>query len=59
VSVAGARSDYGVVVGDPAATAAARDSLRAARTGREPFFDRGPGFPTLAGGRTYAEVDLQ
>jgi N-methylhydantoinase B len=58
VSVSGARADYGVVVGDPAGTAAVRESLRAARTGREPFFDRGAGFPTLAGGRTYAEVDM-
>jgi N-methylhydantoinase B len=58
VSVAGARADYGVVIGDPDATEAVRASLRDARTGDEPFFDRGPGYPTLAGGRTYAEVDV-
>jgi N-methylhydantoinase B len=58
VSVAGARDDYGVVVGDPGATAGLRAALRSARTGAEPFFDRGPGFPALAGGRTHAEVDI-
>jgi N-methylhydantoinase B len=66
VSVAGARDDYGVVLADGAVDAAASDALRAARkaartaarTGREPFFDRGPGYPTLSGGRTFAEVDL-
>jgi N-methylhydantoinase B len=58
VSVAGAREDYGVVVGDPAATELLRATRRAERTGDEPFFDRGPGYPTLAGGRRYAEVDL-
>ncbi len=67
VSVAGARDDYGVVVTDgavdrPAVDEPASDELRAAlrarRTGAEPFFDRGPGYPTLAGGRTFAEVDL-
>ena len=57
VSVAGAREDYGVVVGDEAASAALRAELRAARTGSEPFFDRGPGYPVLAGGRTHADVD--
>jgi N-methylhydantoinase B len=57
VSVAGARDDYGVVVGDPAATEELRAVRRAARTGGEPFFDRGPGYPTLAGGRTHADVD--
>jgi N-methylhydantoinase B len=59
VSVDGARNDYGVVVGDPPATEEVRAARRAARTGEEPFFDRGPGYPTLAGGRTYAEVDLR
>src|SRR5262249_36946023 len=57
VSPAGARDDYGVIVGDEAATSALRDRIRAARTGDEPFFDRGPGYPTLAGGRTHAAVD--
>jgi N-methylhydantoinase B len=65
VSVAGAREDYGVVIDDPTATDRLRAERRAARDGRiardgeEPFFDRGPGFPLLAGGRRYAEVDLR
>jgi N-methylhydantoinase B len=58
VSVAGALRDYGVVIGDEAATAAARAAARAERTGDEPFFDRGPGYPALSGGRVAAEVDL-
>lgn len=65
VSVDGARSDYGVVVGgtvdepvaDEAATTALRARLRAERTGDEPFFDRGPGYARLAGGATSAAVD--
>ena len=65
VSVAGARRDYGVVpsgdrdepVVDEAATEALRPELRAARTGEEPFFDRGPGYATLSGGASAAEVD--
>jgi len=57
VSVAGARGDYGVVVGDRGATEALRASLRAARPGDAPFFDRGPGYPLLSGGRDHAEVD--
>jgi N-methylhydantoinase B len=57
VSLAGARDDYGVVVGgtpdapevhEPA-SAALRAARRAARTGAEPFFDRGPGYAMLAG----------
>lgn len=63
VSPEGARSDYGVVLApgtDPAvdreATAALRTRLRAER-GPAPFFDRGPGYATLAGGRTRADVD--
>ncbi|HET8682616.1 MAG TPA: hypothetical protein VFM54_12190, partial [Micromonosporaceae bacterium] len=64
VSVDGARTDYGVVLGpdgavDTAASGALRGELRASRTGEEPFFDRGPGYPTLAGGRRHAEVDLR
>ena len=55
VSVAGARSDYGVVVSgvrdgtvvDRPATELLRAELRAARTGDEPFFDRGPGYALL------------
>jgi N-methylhydantoinase B len=63
VSVAGAREDYGVVVlddgtCDAAATTALRDELRAARTGEEPFFDRGPGYATLSGGAAFNEFDI-
>jgi N-methylhydantoinase B len=62
VSVSGARDDYGVVVRDgtrvdEAASDALRADLRAARTGDEPFFDRGPGYRLLSGGRPYAELD--
>jgi N-methylhydantoinase B len=64
VSLQGARDDYGVVVGGPhedpvvdeAASERLRASLRAARTGAEPFFDRGPGYRVLAG-RPHADVD--
>jgi N-methylhydantoinase B len=64
VSRRGARDDYGVVVGGPredpvvdeAASERLRASLRAARSGREPFFDRGPGYQVLAG-RPHADVD--
>jgi N-methylhydantoinase B len=74
VSVRGAREDYGVVLAyddesasatgsgaqsvDLAATAALRDEIRAGRTGDEPFFDRGPGYAQLSGGRAFAEVDV-
>ncbi len=65
VSAAGARSDYGVVltggshhpIVDDAATADLRDRMRAETPPDAPFFDRGPGYATLSGGRTYAEVD--
>jgi N-methylhydantoinase B len=60
VSVTGARDDYGVVVRDGVIDVDASDALRASlRTQRrdEPFFDRGPGYPRLAAGRTSAEVD--
>jgi N-methylhydantoinase B len=56
VSVDGAREDYGVVIGDPAGSSALRAARRESR-GEEPFFDRGPGYPLLSGGRTAAEVD--
>jgi N-methylhydantoinase B len=64
VSARGARGDYGVVVGGPrddpvvdeGASDELRASLRAARTGQEPFFDRGPGYATLAS-RPHADVD--
>jgi len=72
VSVAGARDDYGVVLdGEPrgeilvdeAATAELRARLRAERDaetagGEVPFFDRGPGYARLSGGRAFAEVDM-
>jgi N-methylhydantoinase B len=62
VSVTGAWADYGVLVEngvvDEQASAAERDRRRAGRSGPEPFFDRGPGYPQLAGGRRYAEVDI-
>jgi N-methylhydantoinase B len=65
VSVAGARGDYGVMLvgdrdtaaADLPGTAALREELRAARTGDEPFFDRGPGYPRLSGGAAAASVD--
>jgi N-methylhydantoinase B len=71
--VRGARGDYGVVLAyddaapsaaggsalvvDVEATAALRDELRASRTDNQPFFDRGPGYARLSGGRASAEVD--
>jgi N-methylhydantoinase B len=63
VSVRGARDDYGVVVRGPgeadvAATEELRASLRAARTGEEPFFDRGPGYARLSGGAAFNEFDV-
>jgi len=68
VSVDGARDDYGVVIVpadageftvDSDASDALRASLRGARTPDAPFFDRGPGYPALSGGRTHAEVDFR
>ena len=69
VSVEGARTDYGVVVvrdgDDVRVDADASDRLRGERregaardTSPQPFFDRGPGYPRLAGGAAYADVDL-
>ncbi|MBN9608488.1 MAG: hydantoinase [Actinobacteria bacterium 69-20] len=73
VSVVGARDDYGVVLsggpgGEIRVDEAATDALRAAKraerqaaiaAGTEAaFFDRGPGYATLAGGKHFAEVDL-
>ncbi len=65
VSVEGAATDYGVVITgdtddavvDEPASDELRASLRSARTGNEPFFDRGPGYARLAGGATAAPVD--
>ncbi|MGH2792462.1 MAG: hydantoinase B/oxoprolinase family protein, partial [Actinomycetota bacterium] len=60
VSARAARSSYGVVLidheVDSAATKALRESLRAGRA-ELAFFDRGPGYARLSGGRTQAEVD--
>jgi N-methylhydantoinase B len=62
VSVDGAWVDYAVRVVDGAVDHTASDVERARRRAQrpatEPFFDRGPGFPALAGGATFAEVDL-
>ncbi|MDQ2836956.1 MAG: hydantoinase B/oxoprolinase family protein [Actinomycetota bacterium] len=70
VSAAAARSDYGVVLtaaDDPAAidslgvdapaTEQLRAQLRAARSGEQPFFDRGPGYARLSGGATSSKYD--
>jgi N-methylhydantoinase B len=65
VSFPGARRDYGVVAtgtrDEPEIDVAASDELRARvrseRPERQPFFDRGPGYATLAGGARVADVD--
>ncbi|NUO92038.1 MAG: hypothetical protein HOQ18_14625, partial [Dermatophilaceae bacterium] len=57
--------DYGVVATgsedeptvDTAASDALRDELRAERSAEQPFFDRGPGYATLAAGQHAADVD--
>jgi N-methylhydantoinase B len=56
VSPEAAERDYGVRVGDAAATEALRERLR---TERPPpgMFDRGPGYARLSGGATEADVD--
>ncbi|MEU5992575.1 hydantoinase B/oxoprolinase family protein [Spirillospora sp. NPDC047418] len=60
VSPEGARDDYGVVLAheavDEKATTTLRARLRAER-GPVPFFDRGPGYPELSGGRPSADLD--
>ncbi|WGW12359.1 hydantoinase B/oxoprolinase family protein [Saxibacter everestensis] len=66
VSVDGARDSYGVIVGgdrddpvvDEAASDRLRTSMRASRDDNEPFFDRGPGYRRLSGGRTFADLDF-
>lgn len=72
VSREGAERDYGVVLRatsaphagggdwavDEGATRVERDRRRAAETASGPFFDRGPGYATLSGGRAYAELDM-
>ncbi len=72
VSVDGAASDYGVVVSvsgsEVTVDVSASDRLRAERrrdraeevaAHGDPFFDRGPGYLRLSGGRRHAEVDLR
>jgi N-methylhydantoinase B len=58
VSIAGALGDYGVVLDgdriDERATAELRGNLRPTA---DRFFDRGPGYARLSGGRSSAEVD--
>jgi N-methylhydantoinase B len=56
VSAEAAERDYGVLVGDAAATAELRERLRAERP-PPGMFDRGPGYAQLSGGRTEADVD--
>lgn len=64
VSRAAAERDYGVVLTEDGenprpiedATNARRKQLRDER-GKVPFFDRGPGYAALSGGRINAEVD--
>jgi len=65
VSVEGARTDYGVLViespegfvVDDEGTAAARATMAAEVPDGAPFFDRGPGYTLLSGGRASADVD--
>jgi N-methylhydantoinase B len=58
VSIAGALGDYGVVLDgdriDEQGTAELRATLRPPA---DRFFDRGPGFAKLSGGRSQADVD--
>ncbi|HUC58123.1 MAG TPA: hydantoinase B/oxoprolinase family protein, partial [Streptosporangiaceae bacterium] len=64
VSVDGAARDYGVMielvgdqpVADSKGTVYLRKTMRSERPPREPFFDRGPGYPRLSGTAS-AEVD--
>jgi N-methylhydantoinase B len=65
VSVAGALTDYGVVI-EPTAdgyavdvegTESARALMAAEVPADPPFFDRGPGYARLAGGRAFSELD--
>ncbi|GAB3301572.1 hydantoinase B/oxoprolinase family protein [Epidermidibacterium keratini] len=65
VSIDGARDDYGVVVtgseDEYAVDDAATQKLRASQrreAGDEPFFDRGPGYAQLSGGKSHADVDF-
>jgi N-methylhydantoinase B len=62
VSASGAWADYAVKLVDgevdEPASDAERARRRAARSGEEPFFDRGPGYRALSGGQPYADVDI-
>ena len=61
VSPGAARFEYGVVLVDGAVDSAATKELRESQRAERaelPFFDRGPGYARLSGGRTQAEVDL-
>ena len=63
----GALRDYGVVMTaaggefaiDEPGTAAARARMSAGAAAEPPFFDRGPGYPRLSGGRAFADVDFR
>jgi N-methylhydantoinase B len=63
ISKTGARHDYGVVLlPDGGVDVEASDALRASRRetpASEAFFDRGPGYAALSGGRPHADVDLR
>jgi N-methylhydantoinase B len=57
-------SESAEFVVDVAASDELRSRLRAARAEQiarlgDPFFDRGPGYARLSGGRTFADVDLR
>jgi N-methylhydantoinase B len=62
VSVRSAEADYGILLaGDGSVDEAATRDLRArlkSERGEVPFFDRGPGFKDLSGGRDRPEVDV-
>ncbi|GII83410.1 5-oxoprolinase [Sphaerisporangium siamense] len=64
VSLESARTDYGVILTAPAdaptADEPATEALRATLRGSDPrpFFDRGPGYPTLSNGHLHAEPDI-
>ena len=67
ISPAAALSSYGTVLVEGAVDVGASDQLRSRlradrdrdAIGRQrPFFDRGPGYARLSGGRRFAEVDL-
>jgi N-methylhydantoinase B len=65
VSPRSAKADYGVLLAetadgftlDQAGTAELRAQRRADRAGVEPFFDRGPGYARLSGGRASSDFD--